>query len=169
MYVDDSASNALKKFLSNFNNKFTTTMYERCEELGYTPAEIVTIASLIEKEAANDNERADISSVIYNRLNSSDFPHLQIDATVVYALGDKYTGGALTYDDTAVDSPYNTYVCDGLPVGAIANPGISSINAALYPNVTDYYYYALDISGSHSFFTNLNAFNAFLASDNYGG
>ncbi len=168
-YVDDSPSNALKKLLSNFNNKFTDSMYARAAELGYSPREIVTIASMIEKEAANDTERADVSSVIYNRLNSADFPRLQIDATVVYALGDGYKGGALTYDDTAIDSPYNTYVCEGLPIGPIANPGIASINAALYPNTTDYYYYALDISGSHSFFTNLNAFNAFLASDSYGG
>jgi UPF0755 protein len=75
---------------------------------------------------------------------------LQIDATVEYALGEHKT--ELTANDLAVDSPYNTYKYKGLPPGPIANPGISSIMAAIYPDDTDYFFYALNDNGTHDFF-----------------
>lgn len=100
---------------------------------------IVTIGSLIEKEAAKDVDRPKISSVIYNRLNK-DIP-LQIDATILYVIGHR---NKLYNKDLTVQSPYNTYLNKGLPPSPICNPGIKSINAAIHPANTDYFYYVLN-------------------------
>jgi len=163
-YVGDDATRVINKMLNNFDNKFTDDYKARAEELGYSVDDIVIIASMIEKEAANDTERADIASVIYNRLKSNSLKKLQIDATIYYAIADN--GDAFSKD---YDSPYNTYMYEGLPIGPISNPGIQSIKAALYPNDTNYYYYGLNKSGVHSFFNGYDAFQSFLASDEYGG
>ncbi len=122
---------------------------QRMEEKDLSFHEIMTIASLIEKEARVDHERAIISGVIYNRLAIDQL--LQIDATIQYILGE--TREFLTYDDLEVESPYNTYQNAGLPPGPIAAPGEASIKAALYPEDTDYYYYnyKYDDSGEHFF------------------
>lgn len=110
---------------------------------------VVTIASMIEKEARLDNERPIIASVIVNRLNID--MKLQIDATVIYALGEHVN--IVTYDDLEIDSPYNTYKNYGIPVGPISNPGIESIKATLKPDNTDYLFYVLKDDNSH-YFTN---------------
>ena len=110
---------------------------------------VVTIASMIEKEARLDNERPTIASVIVNRLNID--MKLQIDATVIYALGEHVD--TVTYDHLEIDSPYNTYKNYGLPVGPISNPGIESIKATLKPESTDYLFYVLKDDNSH-YFTN---------------
>lgn len=163
-YVGDSPSNAITKMLTNFNKKFKAEYVTRAEELGYSIHDIVTIAAMIEKEAGADSERDLIASVIYNRLKSKSFPHLQIDATIYYAIAE--TGEAFSTD---VDSPFNTYQVKGLPAGPIANPGVNSIRAALYPQSTKYYFYALNKSGTHNFFKDSASFNAFINSDKYGG
>ncbi len=156
-------SSAIAKFLDNYNRRVTDEMEARAKEMGYTMEEVIIIASLIEKEAGSDLERKDIASVIYNRLNA-DMP-LQIDATVLYATGKS----EVEPGDTEYDSPYNTYVYKGLPEGPICNPGLASIKAALYPNSTKYYYYALDTAtGNHRFFTNYNDHAAFVATQDYG-
>lgn len=113
--------------------------------------DVVNVASLIEKETASNQESYRIASVIYNRLfNWGSTPrYLNIDATVIYALGGKTN---LTAEDMAVDSPYNTYTNTGMTPGPIANPGLASIEAALDPESTSYYYYVLDPeSGVHQF------------------
>lgn len=113
--------------------------------------DVVNVASLIEKETASNQESYKIASVIYNRLfNWGNTPrYLNIDATVIYALGGKTD---LTAEDMAVDSPYNTYTNVGLTPGPIANPGLASIEAALNPESTSYYYYVLDPeNGVHQF------------------
>ena len=92
---------------------------------------------------------------------------LNIDAGLLYALPDHE--GALTNADKKVDSPYNLYTHAGLPPTPIANPGIASIDAALRPETTDYYYYALGKDGKHHFSTTLSEHNAFLNSGEYGG
>lgn len=166
-YLNETAVNVLKKFLDNFDSKITEDMYAHAKRLGYEMKDIITIASLIEKESANDNESAKIASVIYNRLKSSSFPYLQIDATVQYALPERKT--KLTNDDLKIDSPYNTYKYKGLPPTAIASPGILSIKAALSPETTNYYFYALNKNGSHSFFSSSNDFDKFVNSAEYGG
>ncbi len=189
-YEEDDPERVLDKLLSNFNKKFGEDAQKKLEELNeslaerwrnagygedyinehrFTVYELMTVASMIEKEAAAYDEAGNISSVIYNRLcNPSSFPYLNIDATVVYALGGSVTG-ALTYEDTQVDSPYNTYVVKGLPAGPICNPGLSSISAALYPTDTNYYYYALDTAtGYHHFSETYAEHNEFLEGQDYG-
>jgi UPF0755 protein len=117
--------------------------------LNLTEYELVTVASLVEKEAANPEERPLIAGVIYNRIRSG-MP-LQIDATVQYALGKAKED--LKLDDLDVDSPYNTYRNPGLPPGPIASPGRESIQAALEPAQSDYLYYVLEADGEEHFFT----------------
>lgn len=183
-YTNDDPERVLEKFLDDFDYRFTDLLKQRITELnehlseimarnGYseeeiqqrqvTIREITIIASLIEKESANNAESYTISSVIYNRLYNWSFPpYLNIDAALVYALG---TGEALTEEDKQVDTPYNTYLYQGLVPGPIANPGLNSLNAALVPEDTNYYYYALDPStNEHHFSATQSDHNQFLAS-----
>jgi UPF0755 protein len=122
---------------------------EAKERLDLTENQVVTVASLIEKEAANPEEKPLIASVIYNRLRK-DTP-LQIDATIQYALMRPKTNLSLT--DLKVDSPYNTYENKGLPPGPICSPGRESLLAALNPANTNYLYYVLEANGEKHFFT----------------
>ena len=129
-----------------------------------TMYDVLKVASLIEKEAANDEERMLIASVIYNRLNAGMV--LGIDASVLYPYNDHE--GAPTREMLEKDDPYNTRIREGLPPTPICNPGLSSISAALDPADTNYYFYALDTeSGVHKFFTNETEFNNFVATQNY--
>ena len=129
-----------------------------------TAREVVIIASMIEKETATNPESYSISSVIYNRLtnpNGETAGFLQIDATLVYINGGKTPSNA----DKQIDSPYNTYLYKGLPAGAISNPGAYSLDAALSPAETAYYFYALDpATGVHHFSKTLKEHNDFLES-----
>lgn len=163
-YVGMQASSAINKLLDNYHHKITDEMYERVDELGMTMYDILKVASLIEKEAANDEERTLIASVIYNRLNSDMV--LGIDASVLYPYNDHE--GAPTAEMLAKDDPYNTRIRGGLPPTPICNPGLASINAALFPAETQYYYYALDTeTGLHRFFTNGTEFDNFVATQDY--
>lgn len=119
------------------------------KERGLTVHELLTVASLVEREAVVDSERPLIAGVIYNRLN--DPMKLQIDATVQYALGEQKE--RLLYSDLEIDSPYNTYKNEGLPPGPIASPSLKSIEAALRPEASDYFFYVTkkDGSGEHLF------------------
>ncbi|MGI5962081.1 MAG: endolytic transglycosylase MltG [Lawsonibacter sp.] len=157
-----SALYAINKMLVNFDAKYTDTMRQQVAESGYTIREILTIASLIERETTGD-DRATIASVIYNRLNNPDagtMGYLQIDATLAYINGGKVP----TEADKAIDSPYNTYKYKGLPPAPIANPGLESIQAALNPEDTKYFYYALGDDNEHHFFKTYSDFQAFTAS-----
>ncbi len=194
-YTYDNPGRVLEKFLYAFDSRFTDIMKERLSQIkdthaqrlaqeGYgqdyidehqiTIREIVIIASLIEKESSGGEESYTIASVIYNRLTDSSYPpYLNIDAALIYALGgnvDPETGEvkALTNADKKLDSPYNTYLYTGLTPGPISNPGQESLNAALTPDDTDYYYYALDPeTGKHKFFKSSSDFNKFLDSVEY--
>lgn len=115
---------------------------------------VITIASMIEKEARFDVDRPLISSVIYNRLEKD--MKLQLDATVLYSLG--YHVDVVLNKHLEVDSPYNTYKYKGLPLGPICSPGIKSIKAALMPTKTDYLYYILQKDGTHYFSNNYDDF-----------
>lgn len=156
-YIGDSGVNAISRFLKNFNSKFTQEMSDKAEELGYSVNEILTIASLVEREAKLADEQKRISGVIHNRLNSKSYPYLQIDASIQYVLGHKQT---LTLDDLKIDSPYNTYTNKGLPPGPIANPGLGAISAALNPEDHSYYFYVAKSDGSHIFSHTLAEHNA---------
>jgi UPF0755 protein len=122
---------------------------EAKERLDLTENQVVTVASLIEKEAANPEEKSLIASVIYNRMRK-DTP-LQIDATIQYAI--KRPKASLSLADLKVDSPYNTYENKGLPPGPICSPGTESLLAALNPTNTNYLYYVLEANGEKHFFT----------------
>jgi len=131
------------------------SLLTRARKLGFSLNEMLTLASLIETEAASDEERPVISSVFHRRLKAG-LP-LQANPTVQYALGVKrrvYNG------DLDVNSPYNTYLRRGLPPGPIANPGMKSILAALYPADTRYLYFVSNGSGGHVFSRTLAEHNA---------
>lgn len=181
-YTNDKPGRVLSKFLDNFDNRFTDIMKEKLDtlnermgkvmtKLGYpkdyveahkfTLRDIVIIASMIEKETANDNESYDVASVIYNRLtNAKEYPYLNIDATIIYALDgniDPETGKTkpLTSADLKMEHPYNTYTEKGLIPGPISNPGRNSLYAALDPNETNYYFYVFNPkTGVHLFAKN---------------
>ncbi len=164
-YVDMEPSSAINKFLTTFYNKLDADLINQAQNLNLSIRQVVTIASLIEKEAANDGERALIASVIYNRMNAG-MP-LGIDASILYVHPEHE--GAPTAEMLAEDSPYNTRLYTGLPPTPICNPGMASITAALNPESSNYYYYALDTAtGEHRFFTNAGEHEAFVATQNYG-
>lgn len=163
-YVGMQASSAINKLLENFHHKMTDDLIAQMSAMGLDIRTVVNMASLIEREAANDNERALIASVIYNRL-SVGMP-LGIDASILYLHPDH--DGAPTGEMLAEDTPYNTRLYNGLPPTPVANPGLASIQAVLAPENTGYYYYALDTAtGQHRFFTNSGEFDAFVATQNY--
>ena len=125
---------------------------------GMTFFDVITLASVIEKETAISEELTLVSSVIYNRLNRD--MKLQIDATVVFVLGKNFSG-KVSYEDLEIESPYNTYVIDGLPAGPICSPSAESINAAAHPADTAYIYYVLySKEGYHTFCENIDEFEA---------
>lgn len=133
--------------LKTFDQKFTDEYYKRAQEMGKSVDQIITMASIIERETDSDTERAKVAGVFYNRLNKG--MKLQSCATVQYVLGSHKP--VLSIADTEIDSPYNTYKYAGLPVGPIANPGEDCIKAALYPEETDAFYFCLGKNGEHIF------------------
>jgi len=170
-YVNGKASSALNKLISNFNSKLDDDLLTQAEQKGYDLEKIVIIASLIEKET-DGSDHGKIASVIYNRLDGAGdkggtYGYLQIDASLLYALPGHQ--GAITNSDKETDSRYNLYKYTGLPPTAIANPGLASIQAALEPEETGYYYYALGKDGNHRFFTNYNDHLNFVNSSEYIG
>ena len=180
-YKNDSPRNILEKMLDNFETRFTQEMRDQLPALNEHVSELmrrdgrseeyiaahqlsmndlVIVASMIEKETSGNKESPTIASVIYNRLfNWGDTPaYLNIDASIVYALDGKTD---LTAEDLKVDSPYNTYSHTGLTPTPISNPGLASLQAALNPASTNYYYYVLDpMAGSHIFSTTLEEHEA---------
>ncbi len=141
----------INKMLTRFDEIYSEEYKERAEELGLTLDEVITMASIIEKEIRVPEERAKASAVIYNRLNQN--MKLQMCSTVIYVL-DKRKDRLLDAD-LQVQSPYNTYLNEGLPLGPISNPGKACIEAALYPNDDDFLYFVVknEETGEH-FFTN---------------
>jgi len=134
--------------INQFNKIFTDQMRERARQLKFEIKDVVTLASMIEKEAKKDEERELISAVFHNRLKKR--MYLESCATILYALG-RYKE-KLRYKDLKVDSPYNTYTHFGLPPSPICNPGLKSIKAALYPADSDVLFFVVDKgSGSHIF------------------
>lgn len=163
-YEGMPASSAINKLLEAFHYKMTAEMLEWQQESGYSMREIITIASMIEKEASDNADRYKVASVIYNRLDAK-WP-LQIDSTSLYEYPDHE--GAPTKEMLQKDSPYNTRIKKGLPPTPICSPGMASIKAALQPDKTNYMFYALNSStGSHEYFTSSSAFEAFVAKQDY--
>ena len=152
-----SANNIIEKMLERFYSVIKEVEKENNIAIKDEDIDnIITIASMIEKEASVDIDRPLISSVIYNRLEKG--MKLQLDATVLYALGEHID--VVFNKHLEVDSPYNTYKYSGLPIGPIASPGIECIKAALLPSDTDYLYYILQKDGTHYF---TDSYDDFLA------
>ncbi|MBQ0038299.1 MAG: endolytic transglycosylase MltG [Clostridiales bacterium] len=168
-YTDKSAVLAFDTMLTGFVNQISDEMKADMEKSGKSLHDIVTMASIIEKEGIGDaKERKNIASVLYNRLKSSNqetYGYLQLDTTIYYALS--LEGKDKTDFDKDMDSPYNTYLHDGLPVGPICNPGLNSIKAAIYPNNTDYYYFAAGKDGVNHFNKTFSEHDEFVHSDMY--
>lgn len=130
------------RLAQTMDNVFTEEYKNRVKELDLSMHEVLTIASLIEREAKHDDERARVSGVIYNRLKKGMI--LQIDATVIYGVGEgKKHNSDIYQSDLDKVAPFNTYKVPGLPPGPIASPGKASIHAALYPEDHEYLYYVL--------------------------
>jgi len=136
-----------KIMVQRMNEIFDDSMKARAEELGMTVNEVLTLASIIEKEAIFDSERPLISAVYHNRLKRN--MKLQADPTVLYGVKKRWK--RIRYRDLRRPTPYNTYVIKGLPPGPIASPGIESIKAALYPADVDYLYFVSKNNGRHYF------------------
>ncbi|MFT4578765.1 MAG: UPF0755 protein [Nitrospinales bacterium] len=146
----------VKKMVETFKERALKQEFlNRARELGFSYHEIITLASLIEKETGKDSERKQISSVFHNRLKKN--MRLQTDPTVIYAI-EKFDGN-IRKRDLKIDSPYNTYRHKGLPPGPIASPGLKSIVAALYPLKTVNLYFVSRQDGSHQFSATLNEHN----------
>lgn len=150
-----TADEIIRKLLDQFQSETASIGLEDGAN-GLTAQQIVTMASLIERETAVESERPTVASVIYNRLNANMM--LQIDAAIVYARG----GGSqsVTYSDLEIDSPYNVYKNYGLTPGPICSPSVSSIKAALNPDSTDYLYYVASAAGdgTHKFSSDYSQF-----------
>jgi UPF0755 protein len=137
----------IDRMLKKFSQAYTAEMAGEAKARGLNTLQVITLASIVEKEAKLDSERPVIAGVLYNRLAKGML--LQVDATVQYALGTHRE--RVLYRDLEVDSPYNTYKYKGLPPGPIASPGLSSIKAVLEPASHDFLYYVAKPDGSHAF------------------
>ena len=140
---EENAVKAAKEMYSNFNSKMTRSMYKKMGEMHLTLDETIALASMVQKEAASEEDMGNVASVFLNRIrNSAEYPYLQSDVTVLYVEND--IKPFITGTDTAkqrIYDAYNTYICKGIPAGAVCNPGLSAINAILYAPETPYYYF----------------------------
>ncbi len=141
------AGNVFKIMVQRLRENFDQSLRDRAEELGMSEKEVLTLASIIEKEAVFNRERPIISAVYHNRLKKN--MRLQADPTVLYGVKDRWK--RIRYRDLRRATPYNTYVINGLPPGPIASSGIKSIRAALYPADVDYMYFVSKNNGTHYF------------------
>ncbi|MCD7823823.1 MAG: endolytic transglycosylase MltG [Oscillospiraceae bacterium] len=142
-YVGDTAYNVAKKIRERTNEILTSDVIARAEEIGYSLEDVVILASIVQKEAGSTDDMASVASVFINRLsNPEQYPRLQSDATTAYI--DNIITQVMTVSSQSMCDAYDTYTCLGLPIGAICNPGADAINAVLYANDTDYYYFCTD-------------------------
>lgn len=140
---ETTANELIHAMLNAFDEMYTKEYQDAVAASGFTLDEIVTIASVIEKEIKVDDERSRAAGVVYNRLDAG-MP-LQMDATVLYAMG--IVKEDITNADLEIDSPYNTYQVKGLPLGPIANPGELSLRGAIFPEENKYLYYVVEARG----------------------
>ncbi|MBP3937241.1 MAG: endolytic transglycosylase MltG [Clostridia bacterium] len=150
-FVESAPYSAICRFLDNFDNKFTTSMRSAVKAKGMTIDQIVTLASVIQKEDDSNADISKVSRVFWNRLESpANFPKLQSDITQMYV-------GQYGVSDKNIHDAYDTYVCDGLPVGAICNPGLKALDAAIYPSTSDEvagcYYFISDMESGETYYS----------------
>ncbi|MFH1838569.1 MAG: endolytic transglycosylase MltG [Candidatus Kuenenbacteria bacterium] len=137
IYKNASAEDVIKKMLDNFDKKLSIKMREEIKKQKKTIFEIITLASIIEKEVPKEEDRKIVAGIFYKRLKKG--MHLESCATINYILGNNKK--QLSFEDTRINSPYNTYLNKGLPPGPISNPGLSAIKAAIYPQETNYLFF----------------------------
>ncbi len=143
-YENDNALNVIQKMMDNFTRKVTNSMIAQAEEQGMTLHELLTLASIIQAEAPDEENMVLVSSVYHNRLNNpSEYPKLQADPTRKYA--SEEIESELGIEGQKIADAYNTYEGNGLPPGPINNPGLAAINAALNPAETNYYYFCSNL------------------------
>ncbi|GAC1403008.1 MAG: endolytic transglycosylase MltG [Candidatus Velthaea sp.] len=157
--LDATPAAAAKIFTDQFRKELPPDAEARAKELGRTVPQVVTLASLVEREAKADDERALMAGVYYNRLRRG-MP-LEVDATIEYVFEAHHT--VITKRDLQIDSPYNTYRNSGLPPTPIANPGKPSLDAAFHPRPSDYLYYVAKGDGHSAFARTLSEHNANVA------
>ncbi|MBZ9578518.1 endolytic transglycosylase MltG [Patescibacteria group bacterium] len=145
----------VRKMLENFDKKFTLDLKEEINRQSKTIFEIVTMASLLEKEVKTIEDKKLVSGILWKRLKNN-IP-LQVDATISYLTGKKTT--KISKEETHIDSPYNTYKYKGLPLGPICSPGLESILASLYPKNSEYWYYLSTPTGETIFNKTLEEHN----------
>ena len=146
-YVGESGSSVVSKLLNNFNSKWTDAYEARAKQMNMSLDDVLTLASIVQKEDSNADNMKTIASVFYNRLNSSAYPSLQSDASTFYL--ENYVKPNVTSSQyTRFKSLYSTYECKGLPVGPICSPGDDAITAVLWPNSTNYYFFIHDDDGN---------------------
>jgi len=146
----------IRIMVSQLKNVITPEDEEQAKRLGFSFHQVLTLASIIEKETKLAEERHIVSSVFHNRLKEN--VPLKSDPTVIYALLPNFDGN-LTKEDLKINSPYNTYQNRGLPPTPIASPGLDAIKAALYPAAVDYLYFVSMNNGKHKFSTTLQEHN----------
>ncbi|XOB40970.1 MAG: endolytic transglycosylase MltG [Candidatus Nealsonbacteria bacterium] len=145
----------IRRMLDNFNKKLTEDLRREIQEQDKSMFEIITMASLIEKEVKTLEDKKIVSGILWKRLENS--IGLHVDATIVYITGKKTV--KISKEETEIDSLYNTYKYRGLPLGPISNPGIESILAAIYPEASDYWYYLSALDGKTIFSRTLEEHN----------
>ena len=137
IFRDASIKDVVQRTLNNFDQKLTPELRNEIERQGKTIHDIITLASILEKEVSTDQDRQMVADIFYKRIEAG--IALQADSTVNYATGKSVSRA--TAEDLKIDSPYNTYKYKGLPPGPISNPGISAIRAAIYPSRNSYWYF----------------------------
>lgn len=145
----------ISKMLENFDNKLTPEMREEISRQGKTIFEIVTMASMIEKEVKTPEDKKIVSGILWERLENS--TPLQVDSTISYLTSKQ--GSNISIEETKIDSPYNTYKYRGFPLGPISSPGLESILASIYPESSDYWYYLSTLGGETIFSKTLEEHN----------
>lgn len=149
LYENDNSQILIDKMLANFDKKLTPELRAEIVKQKKSIFEIITLASIVEKEVRSTADMKLVAGIFYNRLKSGQ--GLQSCATLAYILGVNKT--QYSYADTQIDSPYNTYKYRGLPPGPIANPGLAAITAAIYPTKTDYNYFLSDPATGQTIFS----------------
>lgn len=144
----ETTTNLIRRMVDAFLRTWTPEHEARAKEIGLSRKQVVTLASIVEKETGASFERPVIASVFFNRLKKK--MKLQSDPTTMYGLGDAFSGN-LKREDLRRPSEYNTYTLPGLPVGPIANPNPESVKAVLYPADTDFLYFVSKNDGTHVF------------------
>src|SRR3989344_3310610 len=152
-FKDAKLPDVVNKMIANLENKLTSDLKMAIKNSSFTTYEVLTMASLIEKEVKSDSDREIVSGILWKRLKAK-IP-LQVDATLVYITGRKEIFDA----DKKINSPYNTYFYRGLPKGPISNPGLSAIMAAIFPKSSPYWYYLSAKDGATIFSKTLEEHN----------